>query len=541
MKKIMQRIGSFFCAVLVSFGTLISSSPVVLAASGAAAAAGTILAVIGVIESIKSFCETVQWVWDIVEPIVNEVKIHVDTSSEIVALCDYYKSYWNEIIVRGEMTESQFREYWEFVVLNGEDSTKELEYPGISDTYVMVIETVASGVSLDELCSLFFNADGTAKRVSSVNEKNQIEIPAEWLKEHAQDYNNRYKPMPNEEQYIISWQNSKSEKTGTDLKWFPENAPVYTYTSGTWGDRRWNEVYILPFFYNDDDSRGYFYGQNFLHFYSSKEDDNTVMIHSDVYSFVDNLKDDNRCQSVAWDVTNYPYLGFQLSGSNFALYSYKSSSGLFLGSLATGTSKCTRLSYFNSYMIFTLTPQTSNLDLSSLISYASPNFTPATNTSDDWGYIVSNKPFVNMLNQTAIDFDKIPDNYVITISGDTIYNYPITNPDTGDSTNITNYVTNNYTIPEKEPSGGGDSGGSSGMVSGKIDVSGKIEIVSSGGGTGAEFDQDLSLNNYYDWMQEQSTGFTGFMKEYLSWLPEDIVIMLCAGLALVILARFLGR
>ena len=366
-------------------------------------------------------------------------------------------------------------------------------------------------------------------------------ISGEWLKEHAQDYNNRYKPMPNEEQYIISWQNSKSEKTGTDLKWFPENAPVYTYTSGTWGDRRWNEVYILPFFYNDDDSRGYFYGQNFLHFYSSKEDDNTVMIHSDVYSFVDNLKDDNRCQSVAWDVTNYPYLGFQLSGSNFALYSYKSSSGLFLGSLATGTSKCTRLSYFNSYMIFTLTPQTSNLDLSSLISYASPNFTPATNTSDDWGYIVSNKPFVNMLNQTAIDFDKIPDNYVITISGDTIYNYPITNPDTGDSTNITNYVTNNYTIPEKEPSGGGDSGGSSGMVSGKIDVSGKIEIVSSGGGTGAEFDQDLSLNNYYDWMQEQSTGFTGFMKEYLSWLPEDIVIMLCAGLALVILARFLGR
>ena len=40
MKKIMQRVVSFFCAVLVSFGTLISSSPVALAASGAAAAAG---------------------------------------------------------------------------------------------------------------------------------------------------------------------------------------------------------------------------------------------------------------------------------------------------------------------------------------------------------------------------------------------------------------------------------------------------------------------------------------------------------------------
>ncbi len=363
------------------------------------------------------------------------------------------------------------------------------------------------------------------------------EVSAKWLKEHAQDYNNRYKPMPNEDQYILSWQNSTSNKYGTDSKVFAENVPVYEYTSGTWGGKRWNEVYVLPFFYNDDDSRGYFYGVNYTHYYSSKEDDSTVMIHSDVYSFFDNSKLDTSSSSVVWDITNYPYLGFQLDGSFFALYAYKSSSGLFLGTY--GTRECTRLSYFNSEMIYSL--DTSSVTLSSLISYASSNFTPVTNTADDWGYIVSNKPFENMLNQTAIDFDKIPDNYVITISGDTIYNYPITNPDTGDSTNITNYVTNNYTIPEKEPSGGGDSGGSSGTVGGKIDVSGKIEIVSSSGGTGAEFDQDLSLNNYYDWMQEQSTGFTGFMKEYLSWLPEDIVIMLCAGLALVILARFLGR
>lgn len=361
------------------------------------------------------------------------------------------------------------------------------------------------------------------------------EVSAKWLKEHAQDYNNRYKPMPNEDQYILSYQNSKSNKYGTDSKLFAENVPVYEYTSGTWGGKRWNEVYVLLFFYNDDDSRGYFFGDNYTHYYSSKEDDSTVMIHQDMYYLKDNSMKDEK--SVVWDISTYPYLGCALSGSSLDLVAYPSSDGLFLG--YNGTSNRTRLSYGNDYMIYSL--DNVNVNLSALISYASANFTPATNTADDWGYIVSNKPFVNMLNQTAIDFDKIPDNYVITISGDTIYNYPITNPDTGDSTNITNYVTNNYTIPDKEPSGGGDSGGSSGTVSGKIDVSGKIEIVSSGGGTGAEFDQDLSLNNYYDWLQEQSTGFTGFMKEYLSWLPEDIVIMLCAGLALVILARFLGR
>ena len=274
-------------------------------------------------------------------------------------------------------------------------------------------------------------------------------ISGEWLKKHAQDYNNRYKPMPNEEQFIVSWQNSSSNKYGTDSKFFAENVPVYEYTSGTWGGKRWNEVYILPFFYNDDDSRGYFYGQNFLHFYSSKEDDNTVMIHSDVYSFFDNSKLDTSSSSVVWDITNYPYLGYQLDGSFLALYAYKSSSGLFLGTY--GTRECTRLSYFNSEMIYSL--DTSSVTLSSLISYASPNFTPVTNTADDWGYIVSNKPFENMLNQTSIDFDKIPDNYYITIAGDNIYNYPITNPDTGDSTTITNYITNNYVI-NKEPSGG---------------------------------------------------------------------------------------
>ena len=372
---------------------------------------------------------------------------------------------------------------------------------------------------------------------SFVKEKDiePIQISSKGLKNVYSDYATRYIPMPNEDQYILSWQNSKSNKYGTDSKLFAENVPVYEYTSGTWGGKRWNDVYVLLFFYNDDDSRGYFYGENYTHYYSSKEDDSTVMIHQDMYYLKDNSMKDEK--SVVWDISTYPYLGCALLGQNMSLIGYTSSSGLFLG--WNGTSNRTRLTYTNDYMIYSL--DNVNVNLSALINYASANFTPATNTSDDWGYIVSNKPFVNMLNQTAIDFDKIPDNYVITISGDTIYNYPITNPDTGDSTNITNYVTNNYTIPEKEPSGGGDSGGSSGTVSGKIDVSGKIEIVSSGGGTGAKFDQDLSLNNYYDWMQEQSTGFTGFMKEYLSWLPEDIVIMLCAGLALVILARFLGR
>lgn len=56
-----------------------------------------------------------------------------------------------------------------------------------------------------------------------------------------------------------------------------------------------------------------------------------------------------------------------------------------------------------------------------------------------------------------IDTTKIPDNYYITVGGDTIYDYNITNPATGDSTTINNYITNNYIF---NGSGGGSEGGS---------------------------------------------------------------------------------
>lgn len=60
----------------------------------------------------------------------------------------------------------------------------------------------------------------------------------------------------------------------------------------------------------------------------------------------------------------------------------------------------------------------------------------------------SNEPFQLFANQAQIDYDKIPDNYTITINGDTIYDYDITNPDTGDHGTVNYYITNNYTLPE---------------------------------------------------------------------------------------------
>ena len=221
-----------------------------------------------------------------------------------------------------------------------------------------------------------------------------------------------------------------------------------------------------------------------------------------------------------------------------SLIGYTSSSGLFLG--WNGTSNRTRLTYTNDLMIYSL--ETSNLNLSSLISYASPNFTPATNTADDWGYIVSNKPFENMLNQTAIDFDKIPDNYVITISGDTIYNYPITNPDTGDSTTITNYVSNTYNFPSG--SGDDDSGsGSSGtiIVGGKVDVDGKVDINVNVSTPGSGAGEGADLSGYLDKLPEQSETMNDYFSSFFSFLPPEFLALMISGIAVAILCRVLGR
>ena len=560
-KKCWHRIVSLFCAAVIAFTTIAYSYPVLAVAGSVAAGAGSILAVLGVIGSIKEFCENCQWVWEIVEPIINKIKS--SNASAIAEQQEYYRCYWKEIVSKGQLTESKFREYWTFVVTNGDDTSMEAQYPGFTDTYSMLIETVASGLSLDSLCeSIFSNSSDY-----SVDEKNNPVVSGSAYKRDVVDYwSEYYKPHENASQYIWSYQstNSKSAYPYT----LDSDAPLYMSTNGNWGRKDWDSgVYLMVFYCDDNNTHGYYYSSRYCHVYSKKDAGattaNVVFDFYDVASgqLVDSAKS-------GWMAANFPFLGlnFDVSCSTsteflrlfkystYANYMSKSSSewGLFP----------TKLGNFiaSDY-------SDSNAFLTSLCR--SVSFTPSSNTNDDYGLIMSSEPFELYGSQTKIDYNQIPDNYTITINGDTIYDYDITNPDTGDHGTVNYYITNNYTLPEngnkddsKDDSGSGTVSGNV-TVGGKVDVSGKIEIDTkpidininvNGGGSGSsgsgdvsstpegvEFDQDVSLNNYYGWMQEQTTGFSGFMKNFFSWLPEPIVIMLCAGFALVILARFLGR
>lgn len=95
-------------------------------------------------------------------------------------------------------------------------------------------------------------------------------------------------------------------------------------------------------------------------------------------------------------------------------------------------------------------------------------------TDCDIGYIASATPIKSNFD---IDVTRIPDNYYVTISGDTVYDYSITNPETGQSSSIEQFVTNNYTyvtINNGSESGSGVGGDLS--VGGHIDVGGKVDI-----------------------------------------------------------------
>lgn len=389
-------------------------------------------------------------------------------------------------------------------------------------------------------------------------------VTGKEFKELKDYWSNYYQPHENAQQFTWSYQTRGC--TNPSPYDIGIRCPIYLNTNGNWGGKNWDDYYFL-FFYSDDSS-GTYYSSEYCHVYTEKTDDG-VLFHYDRYSLASGEL--YKEGSVIWKkVSECPYVGVRynngMANSNHVMIEmFKDYSDY----LSAKNSNFLASFSFND-MIGT------NFIKSSLKLYnmvRSVEFTPNTNINDDWGLICSSEPFELFADQTHINYNKIPDNYTITINGDTIYDYSITNPDTGDSTTINNYITNNYIIPDNGgSSNSGDSGngdvnvtvGGNVSVGGKVDVSGKIEIDtkpidininvnggtggSSGSGTGevntpsgVEFDQDLSLNNYYDWMQEQTTGFSGFMKNFFAWLPDPIVIMLCAGFALVILARFLGR
>lgn len=165
----------------------------------------------------------------------------------------------------------------------------------------------------------------------------------------------------------------------------------------------------------------------------------------------------------------------------------------------------------------------------------------------DFGFLISSEQFT-----TTYQFDttRLPVNSTVTISGDSVYDYSITDNSTGESSTIYNYVTNNYTYPES--SGGNTSGGNGGgtvggniTVGGQVDVGGKVDlnvnVNGNGNGVSADMPDMNAVDDYLNNALDESTGIRKFLKEFFGFLPADLVVLLGIGLAAAIVARIFGR
>lgn len=378
------------------------------------------------------------------------------------------------------------------------------------------------------------------------------------IKNTAADYNSRYMPMDNPEQFIWSYNSDNSvTKTKQDRSqrfyFFPQ-VPVYAGSSGTWGNQKWTDFYLIGFAI--DDISGVYYGKYYVHVYT-KNENGSVSLITDYYSLSDGSL--YQTKKGTWDIGNYPYLSmhYATGSSMFSFRGYKSASAYYGDVNASWKTIVTS----NVDMPLSASDNSGTLEFTKYV--ALPSFTPDTNKSDDYGFLCSSKPFELFANQTGIDFQKIPDNYIITINGDTIYNYPITDPSTGNSSTINNLIINNYIIPgypeAPDPDGPITSGLYGVKVSGNVKVDGEINIkadpiqiktdpidinvnVNHGGGSGGSgTSEHVDISGYLDTLPEQSQTLTDYLKIFFDFLPPQLLAVLLGGIGAAVLCRVLGR
>lgn len=545
IREIIKRAGTLLLSVLCAFCCFLTPVTSIALAAGVGE----------VISTLLEFASTCSEVYSgIVQPLISAEPGALRQAKYICA--------WMDIIDKYNLSEEDFKAYYTEIATNGEYyALGSDEY----NTWLFITETAANGVSLDAICELAFR--GTGKTDYTINhnadDNNKFQITGKAFKDVVADYNSRYSPMDNPEQFIWSYNSDNSvTKTKQDRSqrfyFFPQ-VPVYAGSSGTWGNQKWTDFYLIGFAI--DDISGVYYGKYYVHVYT-KNENGSVSLITDYYSLSDGSL--YQTKKGTWDIGNYPYLSmhYATGSSMFSFRGYKSASAYY----GDVTSSWKTIVTSNVAMPLSASDNSGTLEFTKCV--ALPSFTPDTNKSDDYGFICSSKPFELFANQTGIDFQKIPDNYIITINGDTIYNYPITDPSTGNSTTINKFIINNYIIPGKididepidppyireDPNV---------ILSGNVEVNGNINIsadpiqiktdpidinvnVNSGsnGNAGNFIDPgtvDTNLDHYLEQVPELSKGFVDYLKDFLAWLPPEIYGLIILGLIVVVWCRLAGR
>ena len=361
-----------------------------------------------------------------------------------------------------------------------------------------------------------------------------------------------------------SWQTDKAYLT--HLSFFSE---------GTFFNSGLSEVYCVPFFYNGKTKDTYYYSLCQLHFYQQVTQDedgnNVVSLYMDYYNWFDG--GETTTSLVSEDLSTIRYMRFpditcaQLTFRGFTKYSdflsYTNGSYMSVAGVDIGTSyDLSDLSLNTSIQWASTLPWAIRYTTNSAAEIAAQDYA-------DYGFFYSSAP-INM-GAYDIDWDKMPDDYSVVASGDTIYDYDIIDNTTGDTTTINNYINNNYNYPDNDNGSGGNGGNNSGgqtsgnvTVSGDINVGGKVEVDvnvninhednsgGNGGSSGAGESENPSdyidpgtvegdISEYLKQVPEISSNVINWLKGMISWLPKEIYGLIILGLVVAIFCRLNGR
>lgn len=415
-------------------------------------------------------------------------------------------------------------------------------------------------------------SSGEEKENKRLPSAEDVTISSDVFKEYIDDTANLYTPKnaPGRMSFRTDSAFKKYMKSHSNSDYYYYWTFYNADTFAALGDNS-NEMYMMFFYKNGSDT---YYSQYQFHFTMSTqenwyEDRDEILFYGYTLEFefwdMMNGSRDKSTTSTIYSNADYPYCFLEVLGDSKKIY-FNLVNNYLYPSLIESSKKSSfeyAFSDYDSKKLFT-PDYASSVDLRSIRSHFTVDPYDATYEKHDekcsskglcdFGYIASATPIKMDYN---IDTTKIPDNYYVTIAGDTVYDYHITNPETGESDTINNYVTNNYTyVTNNNPGGGGSSGGNI-TVGGKVEVGGSVGIDINvnvpdininvnqgnvgGGGNATSLPNTDAFNSYFDDALDESSGFRQFLSSFFGFLPVEIIGLLGIGLTLAILARLFGR
>lgn len=474
--------------------------------------------------------------------------------------------FWRDAVKKYNVSESNFRTMFDIVwqadintfISKYGDEVYNKCFDTLQDEVKITCRVYSGG--LDEICDLIYRSDTNDYKLT---DDNDVQVPVPALKDHIQTVNKLY--YPKNASGIMSYRTDDRFHNLYDsmsLEYFALDFYAGDFGFSATGGKK--EMYFVFFEKLGDSS---FYGQYQFHCTITAEDipyedRDEVQYTNYTLSFEcwDNI-DGSQSEpiSLASITKTSPYFVLCLNSSRAEIYSYSSYSNYISNKSPSWNTVCTDNNLIRSLW---------KPDLSSSIyfnyshqqhfkgSLSSHDSSCSYNGSCDFGFLASSAPISTLYN---IDTTKIPDNYYVTISndsstGDTIYNYTLVNPETGQKDTIQNYITNNYTFTTNNEgdtniSGGNGSGGSLGgdvtvggnvEVGGKVDIGGQVDInvnVNGGNNDNVSFpDTDLVEN-----LPEAPQGFIDYLKKLFDFLPAPVLAIIIAAIAAAVFCRIWGR